>query len=196
MRISAKEYENWLCLLAIPNKETREKYSILLNKLFETTYFNTLELDENRIIDAVNLRGLYAEVKEKYWDPDNYQNELEDKPCSVLEVMVALARRVEDQIMTDLDISNHAGFWFMSMIKNLGLEELTDDSWYESKFSAVMTIFLNRLYDPNGKGGNLFIVEKPREDMRTTDIWYQCMWWLDEFIKKGNQEYEFYNRPN
>jgi hypothetical protein len=44
---------------------------------------------------------------------------------------------------------------------------------------------MDRDYSPNGYGG-LFTVESPRQDMRNTEIWYQCMWHLEELIRKEN----------
>ena len=45
------------------------------------------------------------------------------RPCSVLEMMIALSMRCEEQIMDDPDIGNRTGQWFWDMIDNLGLGE-------------------------------------------------------------------------
>ena len=82
--------------------------------------------------------------------------------------------------MKDPDFGDRTHIWFISMIMNLGLDHMYDENWDENIFNNIMFIFLNRLYDNEGRGGNLFIVHNPPADMRSTDIWYQCMWWLDK----------------
>ena len=46
--------------------------------------------------------------------------------------------------------------------------------------SNVLNTFLNRDYNFDGSNGGLFKVEKPRADMRKTDLWMQLNWWLVE----------------
>ena len=53
----------------------------------------------------------------------------------------------------------------------------------ENTFNRVMQIFLNREYEPNGRGG-LFTVNNSPADMRTVEIWYQFMWYLNEFLEE------------
>lgn len=46
---------------------------------------------------------------------------LDNRPCSVLEMIIALAIRLEEHIMDDPDIGNRTGQWFWDMIVSLGL---------------------------------------------------------------------------
>ena len=106
---------------------------------------------------------------------------LDDRPCSVLEMLIALAMRCEEHIMDDPDIGNRTGQWFWSMITNLGLGSMTDAKFDRVKINHVILIFLDRKYKPNGEGG-LFTVRNCPRDLRTIEIWYQMCWYLDDIL--------------
>ena len=78
---------------------------------------------------------------------------------------------------------DRTSFWFMEMVTNLRLATMTDENFDPEYFEKCMNTLLTRSYTPNGYGG-LFVVENPREDMRETDIWYQCMWYLEEYLQR------------
>ena len=107
---------------------------------------------------------------------------LDDKDCSVLEMMVALSIRCEEHIMDNPDIGDRTGKWFLDMIVNLGLEKMTDDRFDKRYVEKILHRFMNREYERNGDGG-LFTVHHNRIDMRSVEIWYQAMWYFDEVLK-------------
>jgi len=127
-------------------------------------------MDVNRVADGLNLRERLG-----------FQS---GNPCSIFEMMVALAVRCEEHIMTNDEIGDRTPRWFWGMIENLGLREMTDDIFDESVVDEIIERFLARDYSYNGRGG-LFYVSEPRMDMRDVEIWYQMMWYLDEEIKGG-----------
>lgn len=174
-------YYNWICSIAISNADDRRMYSTLLTSLWNTPFMYTLPLDENRETDGINMRYLFGNVHG--YPEEVIRYEIDDRPCSVLEMMVALACRSEEQIMQDPLDGNRTSYWFMEMIETLKLSQMTNDKFDYVYFERCMTTFLNRLYLPNGYGG-LFKVDNPRRDMRDTEIWYQCMWHLEEYLKK------------
>ena len=94
-------------------------------------------------------------------------------------MMVALADRCEKRIMADPDIGDRTGQWFWGMIANLGLGGMTDERFDEAKTRRIISRLLTRNYEPDGKGG-LFTVANSRYDMRTVEIWFQAMRYLDE----------------
>lgn len=154
---------SWSCLFA------------LLHSM-EFTYL--MELDENRAIDGCDLRYRFAyECGYSGEDAD----ELNDRPCSVLEMMVALATRCEEHIMDDPDSGNRTGKWFFDMILSLGLIGMRDDCFDAIYAEMVVSRFLRREYAANGCGG-LFTLRHRSADMRRVEIWYQAMWYLDEVI--------------
>ena len=100
----------------------------------------------------------------------------------MLEMMVALALRGEENIMDDPDMGNQISSWFMEMIESLKLLEMTnnnyDQQWVEFRIDSL----LNHEYESNGEGG-LFTVLSPRKDMRLVEIWYQMMWYLNAVLE-------------
>lgn len=102
-----------------------------------------------------------------------------DKPCSVLEMMIALAVTCDGLIKHDME--DHTGYWFWKMIENLGLISMKNSKFDRKASDIVISRFLNKQYDKNGKGG-LFVINDSNHDMRIIDIWYQMLWYLDEII--------------
>ena len=86
--------------------------------------------------------------------------------------------------MNDPDIGDRTGKWFLDMITNLGLDEMTDERYDKQYVGKVLGRFMDRAYERNGEGG-LFTVHHNRIDMRSVEIWYQAMWYFDEVLKKS-----------
>lgn len=168
------EYFEWMYNLVC--KESRS-YRRLFNHLHSIEFIYILDRDVRRAEDGKSLRYLFAYE----YDRSNCRtltDVLGDGPCSVLEMMVALANRCEVEIMTDPDFDDRTSIWFWDMVESLGLDEMSDDRYDEKYVNEVIDIFLQRRYEMNGKGG-LFTVDNCREDMRTVEIWYQMSWYLN-----------------
>lgn len=173
------EYFEWIYQLVC--KDTKGlSYRKLLCKLYDTPFNYTIAMDGNRAEDGVDLR--YRFGYECGFANSAVADYLDNKDCSVLEMMVALAIRCEEHIMDNPDIGDRTGKWFLDMIVNLGLEDMTDDHFDKRYVESVLNRFLNREYKRNGDGG-LFTVHHSRIDMRSVEIWYQAMWYLDEVLK-------------
>jgi hypothetical protein len=140
-------------------------------------------MDDNRAFDGMDLRYRFA-CKTGY-SQAMVAHYLDDRQCSVLEMMVALVNRCEEEIMDDPDLGDRKKEWFLSMIKSLGLKQMTDSRFNPGYVDRVITRFLNRDYAPNGEGG-LFTVNDSRCDMRRAEIWHQMNWYLDEILRKGD----------
>lgn len=173
------EYFDWMyCLVC---KDMRKKsYRKLLFQLYDTPFDYSIALDGNRAEDGVDLR--YRFGYEHDIEGSVIASYLDNKPCSVLEMMVALAIRCEEHIMDNPDIGDRTAKWFLDMIRNLGLEKMTDGNFDRDFVGLTLARFLNREYGRDGKGG-LFTVHHDRFDMRNVEIWYQAMWHLDEVLK-------------
>ena len=104
-----------------------------------------------------------------------------DGPCSILEMMVALAIRCEEGIMDDPDIGDRTGQWFWGMVTNLGLGSMSDENFDRKYVDEVIERFLNRKYDPDGRGG-LFRVRNCKYDLREVEIFHQLCWYLDNIV--------------
>lgn len=173
-----RAYFRWLCK-KVGTRGRRELLSFLHSRDF--TY--TLPMDGNRESDGMNLRYRFGD--ECSYPYTEIASVLDHCPCSVLEMMVALSIRCEEQIMSDPDMGDRTGVWFWGMVQSLGLYEMTD-----KRFDAVIACqavekFLIRDYPPNGRGG-LFTVICPRTDMSSIEIWYQMMCYLNERMEGRN----------
>ncbi len=157
-------------------------YRKLLCQLYDTPFEPRIAMDENRAEDGVELR--YRFGYEHGLDGATIAGCLDNRDCSVLEMMVALSIRCEEHIMNDPDIGDRTGKWFLDMITNLGLDEMTDERYDKQYVGKVLGRFMDRAYERNGEGG-LFTVHHNRIDMRSVEIWYQAMWYFDEVLKKS-----------
>lgn len=178
MAQSLKEkYFDWMCEL-VRHNERRGSYLKLLRYLDSADFQYSIEMDGNRFEDGINLR--YRFGYDNDYLPSLIANSLDVKPCSVLEMMIALSIRCEE-IMDAPEKENQTGEWFFNMIDNLGLTDMTDSRFNREYCFQTVERFLEREYEPNGKGG-LFTVKKPKTDMRNVEIWYQMMWYINEYL--------------
>jgi hypothetical protein len=133
-------------------------------------------MDQNRAEDGLSLRYRFA-LDNGYEDNPDYILDILDGPCSVLEMMVALALRCEE-VMDDAHIGDRTSQWFWGMIVNLGLGAMYDDLYDRQLVDEIIDTFLDRNYDPDGKGG-LFTILNCERDLRDMEIWQQLCWYLN-----------------
>ncbi|MGN1370903.1 MAG: hypothetical protein ACI4XM_01285 [Candidatus Coprovivens sp.] len=172
------EYFDWLCYFTKDKKHT--KYRKLLTFLHNKEFVVIIPNDSNRAADGIDLRWRFACELDYDRDFDEISRYL-DRPCSVLEMMIALAIRCEEHIMEDPDIGNRTSEWFWIMIRNLGLHSMNDTRFNIDKVDEIVSTFLYREYKRNGEGG-LFIVDNLKRDMCDIEIWYQMCWYLDNIL--------------
>lgn len=175
-----RKYFEWMYQLVCDGKYfERLSYRKLLNHLHDIEFTYIIGMDGNRAEDGIDLR--YRFGYECQYNNPMIATYLDDRPCSVLEMLIALAMRCEEHIMDNPDIGNRTGQWFWNMITNLGLKDMSDSNFESYHIEAVISNFLNRKYNRNGKGG-LFTVKNCDRDLRTVEIWYQMCWYLDELL--------------
>lgn len=172
-------YFEWLCsFVCVGYRWDGLSYKKLLNRLSEIDFQFSIAMDANREADGLDLR--YRFGNEKHIRNYIINRYLDDHPCSVLEMMVALANRCEETIMDDPEYGDRRGQWFWGMITNLGLAGMDDRKFDEMYVDEKINAFMNHEYSRNGEGG-LFYVRKPYTDMRQVEIWMQLNWYLDEY---------------
>lgn len=172
-------YFEWMTKIAISDERLRNEYSNLLEALNNITFYFTIPLDENRAVDGADLR--YRFGNELNINTEDIQHHIDNRECSMLEMMVALAVRGEEHIMEDSDIGNQTTCWFMDMLTSLKLTDTTNNNFDIRWVEYCIDRLLNHDYESNGEGG-LFTVQNPRQDMRHVDIWYQMMWYLNAVL--------------
>ena len=153
------------------------EYMNLLRHLDTIPFTYTQPRDGDREADGIDFR--YRFGYEQHYDSRVIASCLDNRPCSVLEMMVALAFRCEEQIMADAEYGNRTGQWFWAMIESLDLLDMYDEQFDAQHVDAVVDRFLDRRFSWNGEGG-LFTVRNPRRDMRSTEIWYQMCYYLND----------------
>ena len=171
------DYFEWLWNFTKCRGHSQNRKIITLLHNIEFRY--SIPMDANREEDGIDLR--YRFITE-VGIPKNYQEVYAylDGPCSVLEMMIALAIRCEESIMDDPDIGDRTSEWFWLMMKNLGLDYMNDRKFDRDIAEEKISIFLDRKYKRNGEGG-LFVVNG-RRDLRKVEIWYQMCWYLDTIM--------------
>lgn len=175
-----QKYFDWIYqLVAHADVHGEPSYHILLERLFDEEFRFQLPMDANRAEDGEELR--YHFGHEQHISDGMVQAYLDDRPCSILEMMVALAIRCDEQIMYDPDAGSQVYIWFWEMIDSLGLSDMSDSRYRGAKVEEIINTFLNREYQKNGKGG-LFYTRRPNVDMRNMEIWYQMCWYLNNEI--------------
>ena len=168
------EYFEWLCDFIGSSNE----YSRLLKELHATVFEydeRKYPMDVNRIFDGRDLK--YRFGSEMNYSDRIITYSLEQDDVSLLEVMIALAIRIENDMMMNLDYGDRTGQWVWGMINSLGLGKMTDARFNQRKFDTVITKFFNHDYERDGHG-SLFVIEDCEYDMREEEIWTQMNWYL------------------
>lgn len=172
------EYFNWLYDIACGKRFSKKiSYSKLLSHLHEIEFTYLIPKDKNRASDGIGLRYRFAIAHDFSESIDSILDMLSG-PCSVLEMMLALAIRCEENIMDDPSMGDRTGQWFWGMIVNLGLGAMMDDRFDEDFVDDKIATFLSREYEPTGEGG-LFTISDCDRDLTTVEIWYQLCWYLN-----------------
>lgn len=163
--IEINGYLDYLCSKV--NINVDGKYSKLIRHL-QLTPFRHLEMDVNRAVDGTDLRLIFSDETNLY---PKIQMMMVSDPCSVLEMLVALAVRVGTY-----SFSNPPNIFWTALL-NIGLCDFDDEHYDQNLVDSRLIIFMERQYDEFGNGGCAFPNPNPREDLRNVDIWYQLMWY-------------------
>lgn len=167
-------YFNWIydsmCKKRYPDSISYRK---LFMHLHNTEFIYGLRNDASRAEDGLSLRYRFAYFHPELDDAERYI----EGPCSVLEMMFALAIRCEE-VMDNAAYGDRTGQWFWNMIVSLGLGSM-DDSVYDRKYvNEILDRFMDRRYEPNGEGG-LFTIYDCDRDLRDIELWWQMCWYLN-----------------
>lgn len=174
------KYFDWMCNLVSDERYTEGRsYTNLFNRLYDTEFSYILDMDGNRAEDGVCLRYRFA--YEFGYDDAMIASYLDTRESCVLEMMVALCVRCEENIMDNPEMGNRTGQWFWTMITSLGLIDSDDENYDEGYVDFIIERFLDREYEADGNGG-LFTIPGTKDDLRTVEIWAQLCWYLDTIL--------------
>lgn len=181
-----EEYFEWMCQLVRDRRHCIVKsYKKLLRHLHEIDFFYSIPMDGNREGDGISLRYLFG--YENGYEDSTVAAYIDNRSCSVLEMMIALAVRCEVHIMSDPNIGDRTSQWFWGMIDSLGLEYMDDSRFDEAYTDDVIFSFMEHKYARDGRGG-LFTIKNSPRDLRNVEIWWQMNWYLNTIVEKGANE--------
>ena len=141
------KYFEWMYnLVCSPEYCGRRSYKKLFSKLHEIQFTYIIGMDCNRAEDGEDLRYRFA--YEFDLEGPEVTTYLDDRPCSVLEMLIALSLRCEEHILSNPAVGNRTGELFWTMIKNLGLYDMIDSKYDSDYISNVVDRFLNREPSP------------------------------------------------
>jgi hypothetical protein len=159
-----EEYFLWLC----EKIDCRASWKSALRSLHEEEFYSLVPNDDNRGLDGIELReGFAREVGIKDISVDWLY--VLNQPCSVLEMLIALAERMDYILFDPINgEENQTSRYFWLLIKNLKLKQ------QPGRNKPIISRLLERRYAPSGVGG-LFPLSGSDRDQRGVEIWYQMM---------------------
>lgn len=169
-----EDYINYLKNLV--RGEDLTDYEQLLDYLWKKEYYSILPNDQNRLKDGLQLRDI----------PDGPDYTLCFGPCSILEMLIALSKRMAWELVDSVyNLSDRDLFW--EMIENIGLKRFNNRiikrNGQIDEMDQILATWLEREYSPDGVGG-IFPIKnwKPRVDkpQNRVEIWYQMMLYLSK----------------
>mgnify|MGYP006988995765 CR=1 FL=1 len=154
------KYYHWLVNIIGGEGE----YSELLKFLFDTEFIWIIDGDYNRAADGEYLRRVYK------------GKNTPSTPCSMLEMMVALSVRIEDDIMYDPQFGDRTAQWFWSMIENMGLLNMKDGHFNPILCNEIVHNIMTR----KGKKDLFFCSTFSFQKWNKLEIWQKMCAWLNQ----------------
>lgn len=150
----------------------RKGYNRLMKYLHDAPFVSYLPRDDDRIEDGKMLRDDYlAERRIPLYIFD-------EKYCTVLEMLVALAIRIDNEWIGDPGDPD-PGMIFWEMVCNLGLHQYIDQYFDEDMVLQILGVWIKREFYPNGIG-SIFPVKFTKRDQRRCEIWKQMQEYICE----------------
>ena len=163
-----EEYVQWI-LRQVGDYHNRHRR--LFQYMYEIPFKYSIKRDRNRESDALLFR-------ENFIDEIDYGRDVENDPCSVLEVLASLSIRIDNEYVGDpSDSRPDKIFW--EMVCNLGLDQFDDRRFDAGAIYEVVSRWLNRDFSYNGEG-SIFPIKQPKRDQREAEIWVQMNDYLFE----------------
>lgn len=175
MTLAERAYFLWLFRRVDPD------YSNLSRYLHTKPFIAVIDLDDNRIGDALREREIFIDTVNHGLSAKDV-NELMSMPVSIFEVLVAIAIRI-DFIMDDLISPPRVDEWYHELLKNLELDYLSDDHWRNTpllleEIDERLNVFMYREYGDDGKGSLFPITSDVIVGWKSIELWYQMNQWL------------------
>lgn len=170
------EYYEWLVdLVGGSERPGGKNYDFLLDVLYKKDFVWFVPNDDNREADGLDIReefiGLCNPVEVGEWVV---------QPCTMLEMLVGLAKRFSFQ--TSLGVID--SFWLL--ITNPKLHQFTDERFMrnqhgvENEVDDILDNIIYRSYPANGVGGLFPLHTNNGVDLAQKELWYQLCNYIAE----------------
>lgn len=166
-------YKNFIG--SVSNKNPNSTYWKLARQLYTTRFTWSVKRDSHRAEDGKALRDLFVDE----CDIPDVEINWQWLDCSVLEMMIGLARRAS------FENGEEPGDWFWKFLNHLGIQSYNDRIYtriVEEEVDAVIRRLLDREYDENGAGG-LFPLQHARQDQTQIELFYQLQAYILEHFE-------------
>jgi hypothetical protein len=179
-----EEYFKYLYNIVRPLPRT---YYKLCQELHNKKFRWFIRNDDNRCEDGLHLRELY--IDEQGLDESHLEVQGFNKgDCTLFEVMVALAQRMDYELSGLIQPRNRTNKYFFEMLKNLKLDVFSDsnivgdgmDPISECQIEEILENLLDRTYGYDGDGSLFPLKFRGPKDMAKVEIWYQMMLYINE----------------
>lgn len=168
-----EDYLRWLEPQLRNERDRPDKtYWELLNVMFDKKFESRIAMDSNRLMDGLDLRVDFA----RGYQPRTSTEKLDALgPCSFLEVLVALSRRMA------FTAGGDAPGWCWQLLSNIELHRMWDPLTRPKhvKIREVMDTVISRTYMPDGTGG-FFPLAWADDDQTQIELWYQLNSYVEE----------------
>jgi hypothetical protein len=170
-------YFAWLYELteAPSHKNPARSYFLLMGQLYTKPFRWHIRNDDNREMDGRELREEFLRKHSNYSPSDEWM----DLPCSMLEMLLALSRRVA------FDSYGSPAAWFWKLIENIELRNFRDiehNHHFEEEIDFVLERIISRTYGRDGTGG-LFPLRRSPRDQRRVELAYQ----MEAYLLEGEE---------
>lgn len=162
-------YFVWLYDQIMPSelRNPRRSRWVFAKQLYEKEFVWFVPNDDNRVSDGLALREEF--IRDSGLEPSD---EWSSMGCSMLELLVALSRRM----CWVMDGEPDDFFW--EMITNIGLQHYSDEYYramqsYSEAVDEALDRVIWRTYDYTGNNGGLFPLFEPDTDQTKTELWFQ-----------------------
>lgn len=178
-KVVSDDYFEWL-IARISKSEIQIKedgdmsFRKLLDYLHHCEFKWSIPKDENRNIDGMELR--YKFVRYFGFEELNITEYLPDGNASMLEMMVALAIRMEVDIAGDETYGDRTNQWFWHMIMSLGLGGQWGSNFDKDEVDECLERFYTHQIDDKGFG-TLFRFK--HDNYADKEIWWQVTHYLN-----------------
>ena len=179
----SRAYFNWILDLVDVRDTLYPDYSSTIHYLFSREFYYTIQNDDSREADG---RFLRVEFENLGYFSDYHA--LWDGPASVLVVLIAMAKRMDEDWLRSSDYDpNYASKCFDMMFENLGLYAFSNQFMSSragkdgfSRLEDIVDRFLNRDFDRNGANGSPFPLKNCEFNARKEEFWVLMSRFCDE----------------